>query len=98
MSKLRELARGQDCLVRMPGVCNFNSETTVLAHIRLAGTAGVGQKPPDTCGVWACSACHDEIDGRTKVYGRPLVERMVLEALLRQLAWYDKHEVLTVCL
>ncbi len=98
MSKLRELARGQACLVRIPGVCNFNPETTVLAHIRLASTAGMGQKPPDTCAVWACSSCHDVIDQRAKGYTSDEIDVMLLEALVRQLAWYDKHEVLTVCL
>lgn len=33
MSKLRESARGQDCLVRLPGVCNRNPETVVLAQV-----------------------------------------------------------------
>ncbi|MBC7213069.1 MAG: DUF1364 family protein, partial [Pseudomonas sp.] len=26
--KVRESARGQDCTVRIPGICNFNPETT----------------------------------------------------------------------
>lgn len=97
MSKLRNLARGQECMLRIPGVCNFNTETTVLAHIRL-GT-GLSQKPPDTCGVWACSSCHDVIDGRTKTrFSGEEIDSLVLGGLLRQLQWYDKHEVLTVCL
>ena len=62
---LRDLARDQPCMVRLEGVCNGNPETTVLAHYRLAGTCGVGMKPPDECGAWACSACHDAIDRRT---------------------------------
>ena len=66
MSKLTEAARGQQCQVRIPGVCNGNPETTVLAHFRLAGTCGTGIKPPDLLGSWACSACHDVTDGRTK--------------------------------
>ena len=31
--KIRNSARGQDCALRIPGVCNFNPETTVLAHV-----------------------------------------------------------------
>ena len=62
---LRKEARGRGCTVRIPGVCNFNSETVVLAHIRVAGVSGMGLKSPDLLGAWACSACHDEIDGRT---------------------------------
>lgn len=66
MKNLRKEARNRECQVRIPGICNHNSETTVLAHYRLAGTCGTGIKPPDIQGAWACSACHDEIDRRTR--------------------------------
>lgn len=66
MTNFKREARGRDCQIRIPGVCNFNPETTVLAHYRLAGTCGTGIKPPDIQGAWACSACHDEIDRRTR--------------------------------
>lgn len=61
--KLRDLARGRNCEVCIPGVCNFNPETVVLAHL---GGAGMGMKRNDLHGAYACSACHDAIDGRTK--------------------------------
>jgi hypothetical protein len=93
---LRKLARGKPCMVRIPGVCNHNPETTVLAHIRRGGVAGVGQKPPDTCGVWACSNCHAVMGDGHAVEG-VCTEGDILEALCRQLAWYDKNEVLLVC-
>lgn len=64
MSKLTEAARGMDCQIRLPRVCNFNPDTTVLAHYRLAGTCGMGMKPPDLLGAWACSSCHDRVDLR----------------------------------
>lgn len=63
--KLRDSARGQECTVRLPGICNWNPETTVLAHLP-CGTRGVGMKGIDTVAVYACSSCHDAIDGRTK--------------------------------
>lgn len=63
--KIRAAARGQDCTVRLPGVCNFNPETTVLAHLP-CGQRGTGIKSPDNLAVFACSACHDAIDGRTR--------------------------------
>lgn len=66
MANLRDLARGQDCQIRIPSVCNHDPATTVLAHYRMAGICGAGQKPPDECGAWACSACHDAVDGRSK--------------------------------
>lgn len=63
--KIRSAARGQDCTVRLVGICNFNPETTVLAHLP-CGQRGVGIKSPDNIAVFACSSCHDAIDGRVK--------------------------------
>lgn len=65
MADLRKAARSRECQVRIPGVCNGNPETSVLAHIRLTGLCGTGTKPPDLIATIACSACHDEIDRRT---------------------------------
>ena len=67
MSKLRQSARGMPCTLQL-ACCNHNCETTVLAHIRLGFNAGFGQKPPDHHALFACSDCHDAIDGRTKDY------------------------------
>jgi len=61
--KLRDSARGQECTLRIPGTCNFNPETTVLAHIA-CGQKGMGLKSPDNMAVFACSSCHDLLDGR----------------------------------
>ncbi len=63
MSKITKSANGELCEVRIPGVCNYNPETTVFAHI---GGGGMGIKQPDTEGAYCCSACHDELDGRTR--------------------------------
>lgn len=63
---LRKEAKGRECQVRLFGVCNGNAETVVLAHYRMAGLSGMGQKPNDLFGAWACSGCHDEIDRRTR--------------------------------
>lgn len=97
MKTLRTLARGKPCMVRLTGICNFDPETTVLAHIRRGGVAGMGQKPSDFCAVFACSACHDAIDGRTNI-SRSDIDGDVLAALCRQLQWYDQHEVLRAIL
>ena len=51
-------------MVRIAGVCNHDDSTTVLAHIRRGGVAGIGQKPPDLVATWACSNCHDCMDQR----------------------------------
>ena len=83
---LRQFARGQDCQLRIYGVCNYNPETTVLAHLRVGGVAGMGQKPPDIAGVLACSACHDAIDGRRKTdLRRVQLEAHMLHGLVRTL-------------
>jgi hypothetical protein len=63
---LRKEARGRECQIRIPTICNGNSETVVLCHLnnkRLFGV-GTGQKVPDIFGAWGCSACHDAVDGR----------------------------------
>lgn len=54
---LRKAARSRACTVRIPGVCNHNPETSVLAHYRLAGTCGTAIKPHDMQGAIA-SRCH----------------------------------------
>jgi len=41
MTNLRKEARGRNCQVRLPGICNGNPETTVLAHYRMAGLNGM---------------------------------------------------------
>jgi len=61
MSKLRKSARGKECQVRLPGYCNFNQETTILAHIN---GAGMGMKASDIHGAYCCSSCHDVVDSR----------------------------------
>lgn len=51
--------------------------------------AGVGQKPPDIVAVWACSACHDQLDRRP----HEVPDGYVLEALCRQLAYYAREGI-----
>jgi hypothetical protein len=89
MPNLRKAARGRDCTVRIPGVCNHNPETTVLAHIRRGGVAGMGQKPPDVCAVLACSDCHDAIDGRVRF--DCVIDHYILDAMCRTLAIWHRE-------
>ena len=60
-SKIRRSAQGQECQIRIPGVCNGNPETTVLCH--LPG-GGMGGKMSDIHAAYGCSECHDYVDGR----------------------------------
>lgn len=83
---LRDSARGETCTLRL-GCCNGNDETTVLAHIRQFGWAGIAQKPADFLSFYACAACHDAFDGRTREpWGWEDVLRAHGETLLRMYA------------
>ena len=67
-SNMRRAARGQPCMIRLPG-CQGGGDSTVLAHYRMAGYSGVGMKPPDTMGAYACANCHDIVDQRRRLDG-----------------------------
>lgn len=77
--KALKLARGQECTLRLTGVCNFNNETTIAAHV--GRNRGMGHKCSDNMIVFACSSCHDELDGRTMYFQRNELAQDVLRAL-----------------
>ena len=83
MSKIRKSAKGENCTVRLVGICNRNPATTVFAHYRLAGYCGTGIKPPDFMGAYACSACHDEADRRTRHLEADFVQTAFAEGVMR---------------
>lgn len=83
MPNLRKEARGRECQVRLPGICNGNAETVVLAHCRLPGLCGMGLKPNDLFGAWACNCCHDEIDRRTRLMDAEAAHLAHLEGVIR---------------
>ena len=58
--KIRKSAQGEDCSLRL-GCCS-SPETVILAHI--GRNRGMGIKCADYFAVYACSNCHDVIDGR----------------------------------
>lgn len=82
---LRQSARGETCTLRLPGCCNGDPSTTVLAHVRAFGWAGMAQKPPDFLAVFACSACHDALDLRKSdaPWGWDDILRALGETLMR---------------
>ena len=93
--KLRKEAKGRGCMVRIPEVCNHNSETVVLCHYRLVGVSGIGMKSPDILGAWACSACHDAIDRRAHTdLDRDYVRLLHLEGMARTLAQLNREGLL----
>ena len=83
VSRIRQAARGQQCQIRLPGICNRNPETVVLAHYRMGGTCGTGLKPPDWQAAFACSACHDEADRRTQYMDENEVRLAHAEGVMR---------------
>lgn len=57
-TKARQAAKGQDCVVNLPMACNYNPETTVLAHVG----KGSAKRNDDNNAVYACFNCHGAID------------------------------------
>lgn len=68
MTTARKAAKGMECQIRVPGVCERTNETVVLCHYRLAGTSGMGEKPHDSQAAYGCHACHDAVDGRREAH------------------------------
>ena len=85
---LRQSAKGRECQARIVGVCNYDPETTVLAHMNGAGMA---LKSSDLFGAFCCSACHSWLDSgyvRSPYSGVTRPPRMMrdlyhLEAIIR---------------
>lgn len=64
-TKITRSARGEQCQVRIPHICNGNPETVVWAHANgSAAGKGIGMKAPDYLGAYCCSNCHDVVDRR----------------------------------
>jgi hypothetical protein len=86
MKNLRKAARDRECTLRIVGVCNYDTATTILAHIRRGNVGGMGLKPPDLCAVIACSSCHEAIgDGRREYDG------YIVDAMCRTLEIWTKE-------
>jgi len=84
--KLRDSAKGQECFIRSP-VCNYDPSTTVLAHLN---GGGMGTKHSDHIAAFACSSCHDLVDGNYKGYSPAVVQTMHYEGIFRtQQYWAD---------
>jgi hypothetical protein len=60
---LLDMARDRPCLLRVDGVCNGDTATTVACHSNLwiHGKAGA-RKADDQYSVWGCIACHRWLD------------------------------------
>jgi putative nuclease YbcO-like protein len=73
-ARIRESARGEECQVRLVGVCKGGTEHTIWSHARWgaqlgdAGRSGA-RKALDVCGAYACTACDAAYDGQKQVVG-----------------------------
>ena len=95
MTYLRKQAQDRPCMVRLPGICNHDKSTTVLAHVRLSGISGMALKSPDLIGAWACSSCHDTIDRRANTdLDRDFVRLAHLEGMARTINELSKEGLL----
>ena len=68
-TKITKSARGENCSLRIPGVCNHDSATVVFCHAPSVGS-GMGLKSPSWWGSYGCAKCHDAIDNRNNVLNR----------------------------
>jgi hypothetical protein len=95
---LRQLAQGKPCCARTRW-CNANPETTVWCHLadQWAGR-GFAHKSHDLLGFFACSSCHDVIDGRDKILETTREERRAWghEAVCRTQAYLLDNALITV--
>lgn len=96
MIDIRAYARGKPCLIRVPGYCNREKETTVYCHYRLVGYSGMGLKMADLFGAFGCSDCHDIVDRRRIVteIPRSLAQLYHLEGVIRTQAYLAERGIL----
>lgn len=94
---LRNYAEGKPCTIRVPDVCNGDIRTTVLAHLRKIGISGFAMKANDILAAFACSACHDYVDGRSHPEASYDHRRLLLlDGISRTQWWLIEHGILVV--
>ncbi len=86
---IRDSAHGEICTLRIEGVCNHRTDTTVFAHLNSIWK-GWGNKSPDLFGVYACSNCHQHLDA-----GKVSAEDQLRGLQETQMKLY-KHELIQV--
>lgn len=79
--KYTRSARNQMCQIRLPGSCNHDPSTTVLAHLNGAGGA---LKHLNIHGAYSCYGCHQAVDGQAKTeWTQDQLKRWHLEGVIR---------------
>jgi len=89
---LRKEAKGRECAVRILGICNFNPDTTVLAHLNVIGW---NSKAHDFHGAWSCFSCHQWLDeGYTQTTTKDKRDLEQLQAVVRtQIILLDEGKI-----
>lgn len=83
--KIRDSARGKECLMHIPGVCTHDPSKTIWSHYRgLIGGKARGLKADDLCGCYACTDCDAVYDGQRK-------PPMGMNWDEVELAWFEAH-------
>lgn len=84
--RIRDSARGELCLMRLPG-CSGGTEHTIWSHYRgSAGGKGMGLKAHDIAGCYACTYCDGVYDGQIR---NQLLEDLSINEI--KLAWHEAH-------
>jgi hypothetical protein len=92
---LRNAAKDQPCLIRIPGYCNHDASTSCLCHSNLAGEGGMGMKANDIQAAIGCSGCHDVIDGRVQThFTRDEIKAMFGDGVIRTLGVWVRAGIL----
>jgi hypothetical protein len=87
VSRLRKEARGRECQIRAPGVCNGDPDTVVLCHVRMIGISGMGHKANDLLGAHGCGSCHSLVDGQGGyMFTKEERRLLLLEGVIRTIA------------
>lgn len=82
--RIRDSARGEHCLIRLPG-CPGGTDRTIWSHHRgSAGGKGMGLKAHDICGCYGCTYCDAIYDGQA-----PRPAGMSADDV--KLAWFEAH-------
>lgn len=81
-SKYTKSCRGQECTVRVPGVCCGDPATVIGAHLN---GGGMGFKALDIHLADCCAACHSFLDGGYVQYSvdRDTRDLLHLQAVIR---------------
>ena len=60
---LLKLAQNEECLLKVPEICQGGVETIVACHSNHGSDGkGMAQKASDAATVWGCAACHKWLD------------------------------------